>query len=57
MSNLISVFQQTNPFHTTSYAQVKFTSVLNAEPTKAKKRIDPAILALRYVLHGILILF
>lgn len=48
MSKLISLFQHTNPFHTTSCALVKLTEVLNAEPTKAKKRIDPAVLALRF---------
>ncbi|CAF0731239.1 unnamed protein product [Brachionus calyciflorus] len=36
-----------NPFHTTSNNFIKFSIPLSAEPTKAKKRIDPQVLALR----------
>lgn len=36
-----------NSIHTTTVNSVKLSQVLDAEPTKAKKRIDPAVLALR----------
>lgn len=47
--HFMNLNQTTNSIHTTSQTLIKISYPVCAEPTKAKKRIDPAILMLRYL--------
>ena len=39
--------KQTKSIHTSSLNLIKITAPVSAEPTKAKKRVDPAVLAIQ----------